>query len=292
MKLFAMFSKLRQTWIILPLLVFTTNIQAAVPVSVKVYGQHIGNRVIYNYRLINNSTESISSIWIGHVDKNNSTVNDVRELTELPVGWDFYKGTPPDSVTSPPGWKFLVIVQEENPKHAVTWSTADDSTPVVLPGQTLTGMSVALDKADDSYWAGHASFRFSSGPYPRNPNNIPLEKLDTTPPVVSVTATPNAVWPPNNKLVAVTITLSVKDDYDPQPEIKLESITSNEVLAPGDIQGAAFGTDDLNFSLMATRSGTSTAGRIYTITYSVTDGTGNKSTATTTVIVPHDQGKK
>jgi hypothetical protein len=42
---------------------------------------------------------------------------------------------------------------------------------------------------------------------------------------------------------------------------------------------------------MATRLGTSIAGRIYTITYSATDGTGNKSTATTTVSVPHDQGK-
>ncbi|MEQ1838501.1 MAG: hypothetical protein ABL858_09255 [Candidatus Nitrotoga sp.] len=30
-------------------------------------------------------------------------------------------------------------------------------------------------------------------------------------------------------------------------------------------------------------------GRVYTLTYSATDGSGNKSTASTTVTVPHDQ---
>jgi hypothetical protein len=43
--------------------------------------------------------------------------------------------------------------------------------------------------------------------------------------------------------------------------------------------------------LAAKRDGANEAGRIYTITYSALDASGNKSTATATVTVPHDQGK-
>ena len=83
----------------------------------------------------------------------------------------------------------------------------------------------------------------------------------------------------------------MKDDYDPQPEIKLESITANEVLEKEDIKGALIGTDDRQFQLKAEREGKNKAGRIYTVTYSATDGSGNKSIASATVTVPHDLGK-
>ena len=120
---------------------------------------------------------------------------------------------------------------------------------------------------------------------------IPFTKVDITPPTLTVTLTPATLWPPNNKQVPVTATITVKDDYDPEPEIKLESITSSEVLAADDIQGAQLGTDDRSFSLAAKRAGTNMAGRIYTITYSATDASGNKATASAIVTVPHDQGK-
>jgi hypothetical protein len=43
--------------------------------------------------------------------------------------------------------------------------------------------------------------------------------------------------------------------------------------------------------LAAKSAGTNLAGRIYTVTYSATDASGNKATASATVTVPHDQGK-
>jgi hypothetical protein len=103
--------------------------------------------------------------------------------------------------------------------------------------------------------------------------------------------TPATLWPPNDKLVPVTATITVKDDYDPEPEIKLESITANELLDAHDIQDAQFVTDDRSFSLAAKRAGNNMAGRIYTVTYSATDASGNKATASAIVTVPHDQGK-
>ena len=264
--------------------------QAAALVSVKVYAQHVGSKVVYYYRVVNNGTESISSVWIGHDNKNDRSVNnDVWELSELPDGWDFYAGIPASSVASPLGWRAYVINPKESELHAVAWSVIDDRSPRVQPGQTLTGMSVVLNKADDHYRTSHAHVLFSSGQYPIT---VPLESDDTIPPTLSVTLSPTTLWPPNEKLIPITTTLTVQDNYDPQPEIKLESITANEPLEKEDIKDAQIGTDDRQFKLKAEGEGKNKAGRIYTVTYSATDASGNKATTSATVTVPHDERKK
>jgi hypothetical protein len=113
---------------------------------------------------------------------------------------------------------------------------------------------------------------------------------DTVAPAVSVTMTPGTLWPANGKMVAVTAVLQVSDACDANPSVVLVSITSSETLAIGDVQGAALGTDDRAFSLRAKRAGNG-AGRTYTVTYRVTDASGNSTTRSATVVVPHDQGK-
>ncbi len=80
--------------------------------------------------------------------------------------------------------------------------------------------------------------------------------------------------------------------YDSATEIQLLSIMANEVLDKDDVKDALPGTDNRQFQLKAKRAGTSPAGRIYTVTYSATNGSGNKATASAIVTVPHDQGKK
>ncbi len=55
---------------------------------------------------------------------------------------------------------------------------------------------------------------------------------------------------------------------------------------PNDIQGASFGTDDRQFLLRSERSGKG-SGRVYTITYSATDASGNTTVGQATVTVPH-----
>jgi hypothetical protein len=86
----------------------------------------------------------------------------------------------------------------------------------------------------------------------------------------------------------------VDDICDPHPTFVLTSITSNEPDnglgdgdTPGDIQGADFGTADTSFKLRAERSGNLT-GRVYTIVYTASDKSGNTSTATVRVLVPHN----
>jgi hypothetical protein len=105
---------------------------------------------------------------------------------------------------------------------------------------------------------------------------------------MSVSLSPNVLWPPNGKLVPITANIHATDACSQNPSITLVSITSSEP-GTGEIQRANFGTDDLTFSLQAARLGTG-PGRVYTITYQATDAVGNSATASGTVTVPHDQG--
>jgi hypothetical protein len=264
------------------------------PASVGVYAEHRGGKLVYHYRVTNTGQDNIAAVWIGHDTKNDSdNYNDVFELLELPAGRNPNTGDiPPASATSPFGWRVYVTTQEEIPGGAISWSVINDNSPELYPSQTFTGMSITLDKADANYITGHAFIIFSSKPKTPTTPTVPLERLDTTPPTLSFTLSPAALWPPNDKLVSINATITVKDDYDPEPEIKLESITASEPLDAGDIQDAQLQTDDRSFSLAAKRAGNNQAGRIYTVTYSATDASGNKATASATVTVPHDQGKK
>src|SRR3989338_3812425 len=262
----------------------------AQPPLVSVYGQHYGGKVQYNYRLVNNGPYEISSVWIGHDTLNdNNYYNDIYELKEYPSGM-VDPNIPTASVSSPPGLEAIYIGQEETLEHSIKWHVANNNTPRLPVGQTLNGMSITLDKTDSSYVTSHATIHFSNRPS-TDDITVPLQRLDTAPPSLTVNLSPNTLWPPNDKPVSVTASITVRDDYDPSPEIKLESITASETLAANDIQDAQLGTDDRRFSLVAKRAGTYQAGRIYTITYSATDASGNKATASATVTVPHDQGK-
>ena len=116
--------------------------------------------------------------------------------------------------------------------------------------------------------------------------------VDTTPPNLSLSVSPAVLSPPNHKLVPITVTVVATDTCDANPVVRLVSIMSNEADnglgdgdQPNDIQGAAFGTDDRQFQLRRERSGNG-SGRIYTITYSATDASGNTTVSQATVTVP------
>jgi hypothetical protein len=105
------------------------------------------------------------------------------------------------------------------------------------------------------------------------------------PPTLTVASTPGSLWPPNHKMKTVSVSVSAS----PGATVELLSITSNEPGVADDVAGAAFGTDDRTFQLRAERLGGG-SGRVYTITYRATSA-GGTTTATTTVLVPHDQGQ-
>ena len=111
------------------------------------------------------------------------------------------------------------------------------------------------------------------------------------PPELTVALTPDSIWPPNHKMREITAAITVVDECDPNPQVRLVSIESSEAdngLGDGDtandIQDAALGTDDRVFLLRSERSGQ--AGfRVYSIVYEASDASGNTTSQTVTVEV-------
>lgn len=107
---------------------------------------------------------------------------------------------------------------------------------------------------------------------------------DTQAPViVSITATPDTLQPPNHKMVDVTITVEATDDTDPAPYSRVFAVTVNETSDGSDW----LFTGDLTLQLRATRSGQSQE-RIYRVFVETFDASGNRTVGSVTVHVPHD----
>ena len=285
---------------LLPLIVFLfTGINHAVlaeqpPVVVKTYGQHIGGNIVYQHQMTNNGSRDVVDVAIG-LDTNQVSPNLPYDRLHgelnfvMPAGSEMcHPRINPALISGPTGWT-AQIIQIEHSGCYLQWDSPGYPQPAIQPGQTMR-FSITVPKYFEAYLTGHFSAGYADGKDPWYYNGV-MEKLDVTPPTLTVTLSPNTLWPPNDKLVSITAAITVKDDYDPEPEIKLESITASEMLATGDIQDAQPGTDDRQFSLAAKRAGTNLAGRVYTVTYSATDASGNKATASATVTVPHDQGR-
>ena len=120
---------------------------------------------------------------------------------------------------------------------------------------------------------------------------------DTVAPTLSVELNPTVLWPPNHRMVDVVATV-IAADLCSVPMIVLESIVADEPddAAGGgdgntvdDIQGAETGSPDFEFRLRAERAG-SGDGRAYTVVYTASDFSGNTSSTSAAVVVPHDQG--
>jgi hypothetical protein len=117
-------------------------------------------------------------------------------------------------------------------------------------------------------------------------------KIDATVPVVTASANPSSLWPPNHKFVAVTVSGHVSDASGGVPStVKYHVIDEyGQVQPSGTASVNANGNYSFVVMLQSSRLGQDKDGRQYTIVVSATDEADNTGSVTTTVVVPHDQG--
>lgn len=121
---------------------------------------------------------------------------------------------------------------------------------------------------------------------------------DITPPVITLNGQTIALWPPNHKYRTIKVTdlvASASDLCDASVNInsvRIAQVTSDE---PDNSGGDGSTTHDIviapdckSVQLRSERMGGSN-GRVYTITFKVTDSSGNSTTATAQVVVDHSQ---
>jgi endonuclease G len=129
-------------------------------------------------------------------------------------------------------------------------------------------------------YAGDVNFTEASG-------TGTLTVVDTTAPVISnLTATPGVLKPANHKMTDVFVGYQATD-VTGAPSCSL-SISSNEPVNgsnDGNTSSDWHVIDAHHVQLRAERSNTG-SGRLYTITVSCVDGSGNRASQTTTVAVP------
>lgn len=291
--------------------IFATPVAGAgVPIKINAWGIHFGGQIVYRYQIENNSASIIDQASLGLNSPGKELPGKPWSLnpnySDVPV--------PLDAAHCKPfvGMDCTIAVFQfdymAEPKTIIDMEGVENSlipppkvfseAHFIKPGTLSSVAELTIPPAYQS--SGYLTTSGSVLLFDSNTKNpdgtivtsveIPFTQVDVTPPTLSVTLTPN-ILRPDEKLVPITATIKMKDDYDPQPEIKLESITANEVWEAEDIR-AHIGTDDRQFQLKAEHESKNTTGRIYTVIYSATDASGNKTLASATVTVPREHEEK
>jgi uncharacterized repeat protein (TIGR01451 family) len=129
--------------------------------------------------------------------------------------------------------------------------------------------------------------------------NQTVTVIDNTPPVITLNGNNPSLWPPDHSYQTFAVTdfvASVSDNCGgvSVSDVVVEKATSDEV-EDGDADGST--SNDIviaancrSVQLRSERSG-SGDGRVYTITFRLTDTHGNVTRATANVVVPHNTGE-
>jgi len=188
-----------------------------------------------------------------------------------------------------------VTISSNQTSAVVTYNVTatDNCTPVTVVCAPPSGSSFPVGTTTVNCTATDGGHNVTTGSF-----TVTVSKGgtgDTEPPtMISLTPSPSTLWPPNHKMVSVTLAVKTTDNSGRPVTCHITSVTSNEPengLGDGDTAPDWIITGALKVSLRAERSGRGN-GRVYTITVECKDAAGNVSHGATTVTVPHQGPKK
>jgi len=133
---------------------------------------------------------------------------------------------------------------------------------------------------------------------PATPMTRTVNVVDTTAPVITLNGFAPAIWPPNHKYQSFSVTDFVAGVTDScatslnLSSVVISQVTSDELENSGGdgntLNDIVIAANCKSVQLRAERDGGGD-GRVYTITFKVTDASGNVATATARVFVPQSQ---
>jgi uncharacterized repeat protein (TIGR01451 family) len=170
--------------------------------------------------------------------------------------------------------------------------------PLLPSGQSQTITFVAnvnCSVADGTVISNTATVSSSTpDPNTNNDSSTANTTASNPPPTISnATADPSSLWPPNHRMVNVTVSYDVTDNCPLPLGSCTLGVTSNEPVlgrGSGNTSPDWIVVDDHHVLLRAEREGGGN-GRVYTTTITCTDSGGNSSSDQVEVTVSHDQGR-
>jgi hypothetical protein len=121
-------------------------------------------------------------------------------------------------------------------------------------------------------------------------DDVLVAVVDTTPPQMTFTLLTDTLWPPNGRMVLVGEVTDVSDICDAAPDVSV-MVSSSEGIGGSPDWDVVRNGDVWAIWLRAERSGTGSE-REYAIDVAVTDWSGNQTTESAIVTVPHDRGRR
>jgi uncharacterized repeat protein (TIGR01451 family) len=236
------------------------------------------------------------------------------------------KADSPDPVTAGDNLTYTVTVTNNGPDPATSVTVTDNLPPETTfvscsstgggvcggsgNNRTVTFTSLASGQSEtitlvasvncsvvDGTVISNTATVSSFKPDPDTTNNSATTTTTASNPPPTITgaaADPSVLWPPNHRMVNVTVSYQVTDNCPLPPNSCTLSVTSNEPIngtGDGDTSPDWIVLDDHHVLLRAERAGNGD-GRIYTITITCIDSGGNSSTEEVEVTVPHDRGRR
>jgi outer membrane protein assembly factor BamB len=166
-------------------------------------------------------------------------------------------------------------------------TTTYGSDPVALPEHFVSELALGVHML---------TLRINDGVNPAVSSNIVINIIDGMAPTLQPISSANILWPPNHQMVDIRIDVNAADNSGLPVAITAE-VASNELIEGlGDGDTAPDWTEPwvdqaagiISLQLRAERGG-SGSGRVYFVTITATDPSGNSSQAIVEIIVPHDK---
>jgi len=169
----------------------------------------------------------------------------------------------------------------------IQWSLSGAQTgSSTIPGSTTTVTISAEGTTILTY------FSTDNAGNQEKPHSLTVQ-IDKTPPEVTVSTNPSALWPPDGKIVKVTVSGAITDatsGVNPNSATFAVVDTHGVIQPSGSVTVSANGSYSFTVALEARRSGNDQNRRTFTMTVIAQDNAGNQSSVSTAVVVPHDQG--